>query len=402
MRWGLERRRPVVLFFDQDAWNPFLQLAAALRRAGARAVCLQLEGGGRRAFIGRVGYGTVLCAGRERDLRRLERLVDAGRVVDVHVNELDFARLDGGSSCSALLRRAMDPAGNESWRLLDKLEVSERLRAGGVGVPPCVRLDDGADLPAEEAAEGLGYPLMVKQRISSGGAGVLVAHDPESLAVAIATLTSAADAGSPTPPVFVERFLAGDIVQYAALVSSKGIEREACLHAHKGDATPFAPSVSVVMIHDPALLAAGRKAVGVLGCVGLVNLEFIRDRDGRLYHIDLAMRAFGNVAALSAAGVDLIGAYLGMIGLDGALPAPTVPAAAGTHVRVFPTKMLERKKVVGLRRAVRESAPDARSCLRAFGGRYLLAVALVVADGRFRAARRRRRRTADHLTPAGV
>ena len=386
---GPGKRRPVVLFFDQDAWNPFLQLAAALRRGGARPVCLQLEGGRRRALIARVGYGTVLRASRGRDVRRLERLLDEGRVLDAHVNELNFARLDVSSGCGALLRRAMDPAGNGRWLLLDKLEVSERLEAGGVGVPPRVRLAAGGEPPKDEAVAELGYPLMVKQRISSGGAGVLVAHDRASLAPAISTLTSAAGAGSPAPPVFFERFVRGEIVQYAAVVSSKGIEREACLRAIKGDATPYAPSVSVVTIDDPALRAAGRKAVEVLGCVGLVNLEFIRDADGALWHIDLAMRAYGNMAALTDAGVDMIGAYLRLIGLDEAVEATPVPPLAGRHARVFPTKMLERKHAVGLTRAAWEAAPDAYSYLRAYGVRYLFAIALVVVDGHIRARERR-------------
>ncbi len=395
------RHRPVVLFFDQDAWNPFLQLAAALRRGGARPVCLQLGGGRRRGLIGRVGYGTVLRADRARDVRRLEHLIDEGRVVDVHINELNFARLDRSSRCGALLRRAKHAESREPWLLLDKLEVSERLRAGGVDVPPCQRLDDNGDAPVDEAVAALGYPLMVKRRISSGGAGVLVAHDRASLAAAISRLTSAAGAGSPVPPVFVERFLVGDIIQYAALISANGIELDTCLRAYKADANPFAPSVSVVVIDDPVLRATGRKAVGLLGCLGLVNLEFIRDREGRLWHIDLAVRAYGNIAALAGAGVDMIGAYLGLLGLEQAGLAAARPAAANGQVHVFPTRMLERKSSVGLKQALLEAAPDVRSYRRTFGGRYLLAITLVVADGRIRAARQRGASTADRSRVAG-
>ena len=314
-------------------------------------------------------------------------------MVDVHVNELNFARLDGGSSCGALLRGAMDPEGAKRWLLLDKLEVSERLEAGGVDVPPFTRLDPGGDTPAEEAVSDLGYPLMVKKRISSGGAGVLVAHDRASLTAAISTLMSDPGAGSPAPPVFAERFLQGEIVQYAALIGSQGIEQEACLRAHKGEANQFAPSVSIATLDDPALRDAGRKAIGILGCVGLVNLEFIRDPGGRLWHIDLAMRAYGNIAALTNAGVDMIGAYLRLLGLEQAIPAPSAPTHVGRQIGVFPTKMLERRQTVGLTRAALESAPEARSYLRRFGGRYMLAVTLVIVDGRIRAARERRQWT---------
>ena len=124
-------------------------------------------------------------------------------MVDAHVNELNFARLDVGSRCGALLRRAIDPAGNGRWLLLDKLEVSERLEAGGGGVPPLIRLSADGDPPAEEAVAELGCPLMVKQRTSSGGAGNLVAHDRPSLVAAISTLTSAAGAVARHPPVLL-------------------------------------------------------------------------------------------------------------------------------------------------------------------------------------------------------
>jgi hypothetical protein len=364
----------VVLFFDSDGWNCFLQLAAALRRAGARPVCVQIEGGGwRRRAIGRLGYGTVLCASSGRDLRRLERWVDAGQVADVHLNELNLARLDGASRCAGLLRRAA----GERWRLTDKLEVSGRLAAAGVAVPSFGGVGAGD-------AEALGYPLMVKERLSSGGAGVLAVGDRGSLDGVIARLSAQTGVGCPSPSVFAERRIEGEVVQYAALVGPAGVEQEVCLLVRKAAADPLGPSVSVVTTVDPVLRAAGRKAVAALGCSGLVNLEFVRDREGRVWHIDLSARAYGNLAALECAGIEMIGGYLRLLGL-GAAPGGAAGCAPGTRLDVFPATFLARKRLVGLGRAARGLAGEARPYQRRFGVRYLLAIALVVVDAWFRA-----------------
>ena len=106
------------------------------------------------------------------------------------------------------------------------------------------------------------------------------------------------------------------IVQYAAVVGSGGVEQEVCVHTRKAAGEPYGPSAGVVTIDDGELRDVGRRAVELLSCRGLVNLEFIRGENRRLRHIDLSARAFGNVAAFADAGSDLIVGYLSLLGLN--------------------------------------------------------------------------------------
>ena len=392
------RRRPVVIFLDHSGWDCFLQLAGALRRAGARAVCVRLEGGLRQYAISRAGYGTTLRADRPRHVRRLAALARRGRIIDVQLSEAAVALLGSSSPVTETLSSRSVPGVERRWELLDKLEVSRRLQRAGVAVPPVVEVEIGA--PAEvvsELAGALGYPVLVKRRIDTAGSGVVIAAD------AAAAVAGAEQLGTAGAGIFLERFIAGEVVQYTAMVCADGVEHgsELCLQVEKAADNPLGPSVAVTVLDDEALLDAGRRVVAALGCTGLVNLEFMRDQDGAVHHIDFSARAFGNLATLSIAGPDLIDAYVRSLGLTTLRPTRTAGRrlAPGERLTVFPYGVIKSEGRGSTGQRVRRFISGSVPYRRRFGIRYWTTAALLEA---WRARDRRAARQQASVEPSAL
>jgi len=376
----LRRTRPVVLFVDAWWWGCFLELAGLLRGAGVRTVCVVPQSRPSRFLSGWLCYGTTLSLDRARSLRRLERLVRSGRVLDVQLNELCVRSIAPGSPGRAVLDTAFPLPAGSRWQLADKLTVSSRLAAAGVFVPPFARLEGDYD----DAVAALGWPLLVKRRISCGGAGIRIARDRESLAAAIDSLSEGAGVGEPQPPVFAERLLEGDVLQYNAVVGPDGVEQELCARGEKSASNPFGPSLRCVPVDDPSVRAAGRKAVGVLGCTGLVQLEFIRAPGGTPYLTDVNPRSFGNISALAEAGVDLMAGYLHWLGATGR--PPVRPARMDSRLDVFLPMVYEQLASAGLLRTGRSWLRELRRRRTVYGPRYAFATALILAKGTLKGA----------------
>jgi hypothetical protein len=373
--------RPVVLFMDCQGWNVFRQLAAAVRRAGGKPVLVLVGGGLRRRAVGRIAYGTVLRAERHGDMERLASMVHRGRVVDMHLGEPAAEVLGPGSTVENLLRGPMLPRGDERWRLMDKAEVASRLKNSSLQVPEFRAVDPGATVQQlQRLADELGFPVVLKRRVEAGGEGVVVAHDRREIVVA-GELLCIEKSG-----VLLEAFVRGEVVHYAALCDRGEILCQASLGVEKANSDPLGASARVWLLHDSEIEAAGPQIVRALGCEGLVNLEFIRDPRGSLYHIDCSTRAFGNMACLSLAGVDLLGAYLRWLGLPKASSIPTVVA---DHRRtellaVFPVTYRRRELDSHLLAIGRDFILSARPYWRLFGMRYVLVAALEVATSIFK------------------
>jgi hypothetical protein len=132
-------------------------------------------------------------------------------------------------------------------------------------------------------------------------------------------------------------------------------------------------------IDDEQLASFGRRALDVVGCTGLVNMDVIRDEKGLDWLIDFNARAFGGSGSFLAAGIDTSEGYLRAIGQRSAPPACSRPAA-GVRVRVFPTSLDDAIDSGKITRTARAFMRDSLPYLRWLGFRYWLSEALLTAD----------------------
>ena len=172
-----------------------------------------------------------------------------------------------------------------------------------------------ADASPAEIAGRYGFPVVVKGRVGYGGERVKITHNLDDLGAA------ASGWGGEPHDTFYEQYVDGTKLDYAAVVSAVGIEQELTYRVSAVKREPVGGASEVETIHDPQLVAFARKALEVVGCTGLVNMDVIRDKDGRDWLIDFNARAFGGSAGFLRAGIDISEGYLKAIGQRTTPPA---------------------------------------------------------------------------------
>jgi hypothetical protein len=359
--------RPVVLFLNDELWNCFNQLAAALRRDGFAPLRV-VTGDARRGrfvrFVERALYRGVVDLDRPDDVARLHALVADGRVVDAQVNEQLLGTIGVESELGRLLSEVTGVAVERRATWIDKLALTEEVRAAGVAVPEQCCADE---LDPDEAVERFGLPLMLKRRTGTGGTEVRLVRSRDELRPALDSL------GGKLEHLFYQRFVDGDLVGYGALRLGDTTRYEFTAREFKSAASPLGPTARVVTTDDADLADSGRRVLERLDCGPLAAIELLRDRDGGLWFIDLSVRAWGNFSSLAGAGVDFPAAYARAIRGASAEGTGPVRSRPGVELRVVPVAAADD---VGapltrvLARLVRDLAPY----VRRFGVRYCAVV----------------------------
>ena len=152
----------------------------------------------------------------------------------------------------------------------DKTEARRRMQAAGVPVVP------GANAPLEDlesaraAAEGLGYPVMVKAAAGGGGKGMRLVREPAALAAALDAARSEALKSFGDASVYLEKFIERPRhIEIQVLADAQRTvhlgERECSIQRRHQKLVEEAPSVAVT----PELRARmGDAAVSAARAVG--------------------------------------------------------------------------------------------------------------------------------------
>jgi acetyl-CoA carboxylase biotin carboxylase subunit len=152
---------------------------------------------------------------------------------------------------------------------------------------------------ADEAmaiAESFGYPVLLKAAAGGGGKGMRVVREPHELAAALGAAQREAKNAFGDDAVYVEKYLDGPRhVEVQVLADMHGTvlhlgERECSLQRRHQKMVEEAPSPAV----SPALRARmGETAVAAARAAGYVNAgtcEFLLDRDGSFYFLEMNTR----------------------------------------------------------------------------------------------------------------
>ncbi len=184
--------------------------------------------------------------------------------------------------------------------------------------------------------------------------------------------------GGDTEDLFYEQYVDGTKLDYAAVVSPIGIEQELAYKVTRWR-QPAGRASEVETIDDPQLVAFGRRALDVVGCTGLVNMDVIRDQQGVDWLIDFNARAFGGSGSFLAADIDTSEGYLRAIGLRTRPPTRTSPTS-GVRILVFPTCLDDVIDTGSIPRTVLAFTRYSARYLRWLGLRYWLSEAFLTAD----------------------
>jgi carbamoyl-phosphate synthase large subunit len=185
----------------------------------------------------------------------------------------------------------------------DRERFAELCRSLGIDVPAWRMADD--PLAAVEAAEEVGYPVLVRPSYVLGGRRMRVCYDPEDVAQA------AEGAGR----VLVDRFLEGAVeLDVDALCDGDETWVAALMEhveeagVHSGDSSCVLPPVALPAKVLEQCAETVTRLAPALGVIGLINVQLAL-QDGRLYVLEANPRASRTVPFVSKAlGVNLVAA----------------------------------------------------------------------------------------------
>ncbi len=176
----------------------------------------------------------------------------------------------------------------------DKIAAKAMMAEAGVPVLPSVPVTDRSDLAA--AAAQVGFPLLVKAAFGGGGRGMRLVADPADLAAAVQSARSEAASAFGDGTVFLERFVTDPRhVEVQILGDTAGtvvhlFERECSIQRRYQKIVEECPSPAVGDDLRAALAAAAVTAGQAIGYTGAGTVEFVLDRDGLFYFLEMNTR----------------------------------------------------------------------------------------------------------------
>lgn len=204
-----------------------------------------------------------------------------------------FARL-----CSACGVKFIGPKPESIELLGDKAQAKATMKQAGVPVVPG---SDGvvSDCEkAEEIAEQIGYPVMVKASAGGGGRGIRIAHSREQLEAACTAARQEAIACFGDGSIYLEKFLLNPRhIEIQVLADEHGNvihlgERDCSVQRRNQKMIEEAPSSASVMSEQlrQKMGEAAKAAVRAAGYQNAGTIEFLVDRDGNFYFMEMNTR----------------------------------------------------------------------------------------------------------------
>jgi propionyl-CoA carboxylase alpha chain len=168
-------------------------------------------------------------------------------------------------------------------------KVAAKATMAGAGVPVLPSVTDAA------AAE-VGFPLLVKAAFGGGGRGMRLVADPAELTAAVSAARREAAAAFGDGTVFLERYIPDPRhVEVQILGDAYGhvvhlFERECSIQRRYQKIVEESPSPAVDGELRAALTKAAVTAGQAVGYTGAGTVEFVLDRDGSFYFLEMNTR----------------------------------------------------------------------------------------------------------------
>ena len=177
----------------------------------------------------------------------------------------------------------------------DKITAKQAARDSGIPVVPG---SDGGVATVDEAmaaAEGIGFPVLIKAAAGGGGRGMKVAKDKDSLAEAVMSAQTEAAAAFGDGTVYMERYLQKPRhIEIQVIADSHGNvchlgERDCSLQRRHQKVLEEAPSPVIDEAARDKIGMVVVNAIKTIGYLGVGTIEFLYE-DGEFFFIEMNTR----------------------------------------------------------------------------------------------------------------
>ena len=199
------------------------------------------------------------------------------------------------SMCEECHIAFIGPPADVIRKMGDKDAARKTMQVAGVPViPGCDVVEDPAK--AQEEADRIGYPLLVKARSGGGGRGIRLVQSREEFPKAFATAGAEAQSAFGDGAVYLEKYLSPVkhiemqlICDHAGNVVCLG-ERECSIQRKNQKLIEESPSPAVTPKIRKKMIEVSAKAAKAAGYRGVGTIEFLFDKDQNLYFCEMNTR----------------------------------------------------------------------------------------------------------------
>ncbi len=180
-------------------------------------------------------------------------------------------------------------------RLSDKAILKELVQNTGLSVIPGTKALPSLE-QAHAAAEQLGYPVMLKACAGGGGRGIRLINSADELEDAYLQATAEAVSAFGDGSVYLEKYIfPARHVELQMLADESGNvvclgDRDCSLQRRNQKLIEETPSPAVGAEQRAAIMEAAVQAVKQIGYVGAGTLEFLLDKNGNFWFMEMNVR----------------------------------------------------------------------------------------------------------------
>jgi acetyl-CoA carboxylase biotin carboxylase subunit len=187
------------------------------------------------------------------------------------------------------------PSGDVMARMGDKGQAKAEMRAAGLPLVPGTASSTTVD-EAREAADEVGYPVLLKPSAGGGGKGMRLVGGPDELEAAFGTASLEAEAAFGDGSLYLEKAVSqARHVEIQVLADGDGRvltlgERECSIQRRHQKLIEESPSPALDAATREAMEAAAERACHAIGYRNAGTFEFLLGPDRSFYFIELNAR----------------------------------------------------------------------------------------------------------------
>ncbi len=244
-------------------------------------------------------------------------LIDAARTSGADAIHPGYGFLSQNGDFADLVRDAgltfIGPPGDVHRRMGDKQGARRLMAAAGVPVVPGYDGDDQQDATLAGEADRIGWPLMIKPSRGGGGKGMRVVRSRDDFPSALQASRREAQSAFGDDVMVLERCVERSRhVEVQVLADAHGatlhlFERECSIQRRHQKVIEETPSLALDPSTRARLVEAGIAAARAACYVNAGTVEFLLDREGRFYFLEMNTRLQVEHAVTEAVtGLDLV------------------------------------------------------------------------------------------------